>query len=100
MNEQDFNNEEIKKESMTEEFSGNEDFIDAEGEDINSTDQLPKQRVKSMRETELENKLREETQRREAAEAKLVGVQAKFEDVKTNLERETQEMRERMRKTL
>lgn len=60
----------------------------------------PKPTVKSQRETELENRLREETARREAAEAKLVGVQAKFQDVKTEMERETQEMRERMRKTL
>ena len=34
--------------------------------------------------------------RREAAEAKLVGVQAKFEEAKANLERETAEMRERL----
>lgn len=38
--------------------------------------------------------------RREAAEAKLVGVQAKFEEVKTQMERETQEMRSRMQKSL
>jgi molecular chaperone GrpE len=60
----------------------------------------PKQNVKSQRETELENRLMEETMRREAAEAKLVGVQAKFEEVKTEMERETQEMRSRMQKTL
>ena len=99
MNEQDYNNEENNRE-INEEFSG-EDLIDAEGENINSAEQQQsKQPVKSMRETELENKLREETQRREAAEAKLVGVQAKFEEVKNGLERETAEMRERMRKTL
>lgn len=60
----------------------------------------PKQNVKSQRETELENRLKEETMRREAAEAKLVGVQAKFEEVKTDMERETQEMRSRMQKSL
>jgi molecular chaperone GrpE len=49
---------------------------------------------------ELENKLKAETERREAAEGKLVGVQAKFEEIKNQMERETQEMRERMRKTL
>jgi molecular chaperone GrpE len=100
MNEQDFNDDEINKESMTEEFSGDHDFIDVEGENINSAENMPKQKVKSMRETELENKLREETQRREAAEAKLVGVQAKFEEVKNGLERETAEMRQRLMKTL
>src|SRR4029079_19598885 len=54
----------------------------------------------SPRETELENKLKAETDRREAAEAKLVGVQAKFEDAKRDLERETAEVRTRMQKTL
>jgi molecular chaperone GrpE len=55
---------------------------------------------KSQREVELENKLKAETERREAAEAKLVGVQAKFEEAKANLERETSEMRGRLTKTL
>lgn len=104
MNEQDFNiekTEETSEESKTDNFSGESEFIDMEGENINfAADRQPKQNVKSMRETELENRLREETARREAAEAKLVGVQAKFEEVKNNLERETQEMRSRMQKTL
>src|SRR5512142_193691 len=56
--------------------------------------------VKSSREIEMENKLKAETERREAAEAKLVGVQAKFEEAKAGLERETSEMRSRMTKTL
>ena len=100
MNEQDFNNDdEINKESVTDEFSG-EDFVDMEGETINSAAEQSQQKVKSMRETELENKLKQETQRREAAEAKLVGVQAKFEEVKNGLERETAEMRQRLMKTL
>jgi molecular chaperone GrpE len=104
MNEQDFNidkNEEMSEESKSDNFSDESEFIDMEGENINSAfDEQPKQNVKSMRETELESKLREETARREAAEAKLVGVQAKFEEVKNGLERETQEMRSRMQKTL
>jgi molecular chaperone GrpE len=54
----------------------------------------------SARETELEAKLRAETERREAAEAKLVSVQAKFEEAKANLEKETAEMRSRLMKTL
>ncbi|MDM7922532.1 MAG: nucleotide exchange factor GrpE, partial [Pyrinomonadaceae bacterium] len=54
----------------------------------------------SPREIELEAKLKAETERREAAESKLVGVQAKFEEAKQNLERETAEMRARLIKTL
>src|SRR5687768_1650264 len=55
---------------------------------------------KSPRETELEAKLKSETERREAAEAKLVGVQTKFEEAKNKLEKETAEMRSRLMKTL
>ena len=54
----------------------------------------------SRREVELEGKLKSETERREAAEAKLVGVQAKFEEAKRGLEKETAEMRSRLMKTL
>ncbi|HUR96430.1 MAG TPA: nucleotide exchange factor GrpE [Pyrinomonadaceae bacterium] len=54
----------------------------------------------SRRELELEAHLKAETERREAAEAKLVGVQAKFEEAKRDLERETAEMRSRLMKTL
>ena len=56
--------------------------------------------VKSAREIELENRLIEETARREAAEAKLVGVQSKFNEAKAGIERETQEMRGRMQKSM
>ena len=56
--------------------------------------------TKSPREIELENKLKAETERREAAEFKLVGVQAKFDDAKNSLEKETAEMRSRLMKTL
>lgn len=55
---------------------------------------------KSARETELEAKLRTETERREAAETKLVGVQAKFDEAKQGLEKETADMRSRLMKTL
>jgi molecular chaperone GrpE len=54
----------------------------------------------SQREVDLEARLRAETERREAAEAKLVGVQTKFEEAKNGLERETAEMRARLMKTL
>jgi molecular chaperone GrpE (heat shock protein) len=70
-----------------------------QGERIREEEKLTEP-VKSSREIELENKLRSETERREAAEAKLVGVQAKFEEAKAGLERETSEMRSRMTKTL
>lgn len=56
--------------------------------------------VKSQKEIERENKLKAETERREAAEAKLVGVQAKFEEAKAGLEKETADMRSRLMKTL
>ena len=56
--------------------------------------------AKSPKEIELEAKLKAETERREAAEAKLVGVQAKFDEAKNNLEKETAEMRSRLMKTL
>jgi molecular chaperone GrpE (heat shock protein) len=56
--------------------------------------------VKSQREAELEAQLKAEVERREAAEAKLVGVQAKFEEAKALLEKETAEMRERLKKSL
>ncbi|HCA58841.1 MAG TPA: nucleotide exchange factor GrpE, partial [Blastocatellia bacterium] len=52
------------------------------------------------REIEREARLKAETDRREAAESKLVGVQAKFEQAKADLEKETSEMRARLMKTL
>lgn len=55
---------------------------------------------KSPREIDLEDRLKAETERREAAESKLIGVQAKFDEAKANLEKETDDMRTRLRKTL
>jgi len=63
-------------------------------------DETPKEPVRSAMEIALEASLKAEKERREAAEAKLVGVQAKFEEAKANLERETAEMRSRLMKTL
>ncbi len=63
-------------------------------------DDPPKEPVRSASEIALEAKLKTETERREAAEAKLVGVQAKFEEAKANLEKETADMRARLMKTL
>jgi len=56
--------------------------------------------VKSPVELELERKLKAETERREAAETKLVGVQAKFDEARRDLEKETSDMRARLMKTL
>jgi len=73
--------------------------FDENGERIVSEEKLVDP-VKPAREIELELKLKVETERREAAEAKLVGVQTKFDEAKANLERETSEMRSRLMKTL
>ena len=62
--------------------------------------QEAKELQKPAAERALEEKLVVEKERREAAEAKLVGVQAKFEEAKSQLERETAEMRERLKRTL
>jgi len=66
-------------------------------DDLQAADKGP---VKSAAEIALEAKLKAETERREAAESKLVGVQAKFEEAKANLEKETADMRARLMKTL
>jgi molecular chaperone GrpE len=75
--------------------------FNAEGEMVNedpATESSQPQKPRA--EVELEQKLATEKERREAAEAKLVGVQAKFEEAKASLERETSEMRDRLRRTL
>lgn len=74
--------------------------FNADGERVSDDPEPKKEPVKSHREAELEAALKAETERREAAEAKLVGVQAKFEEAKADLERETAEMRSRLMKTL
>jgi molecular chaperone GrpE len=63
-------------------------------------DDPPPPPPKPAREMELETQLKAETERREAAESKLIGVQTKFEDAKRDLEKETAEMRSRLMKTL
>ena len=102
MNEQDFNNEEeiIEEGENPENIPVNDKRrFNAEGERMNFDEERDsKIPFKSAKEIELENKLIEETTRRESAEAKLIGVQAKFEEVKAEIERETQEMRGRMQK--
>lgn len=98
MNEQDFNDE-ILEDNGGIPINDKRRFNDA-GERIKFEDEKPQEPIKSQRETELETKLKAETERREAAESKLVGVQAKFEDAKAQLEKETADLRARMAKTL
>lgn len=101
------------KKKMNEKEVEIEEFDDLNGEKIPVVDKRrfnadgeakvddgPKEPVKSPKELALEADLKAETERREAAESKLVGVQAKFEEAKANLERETAEMRTRLMKTL
>lgn len=98
MNEQDFNDE-ILEDNGGIPINDKRRFNDA-GERIKFEDEKPQEPVKSQRETELETKLKAETERREAAESKLIGVQAKFEEAKAGLEKETADLRTRMAKTL
>lgn len=102
MSEQDINNDELLEDILDENGEKIPVFdkrkFNSQGESMN--EETLKEPVKSAREIELETRLKAETERREAAEAKLVGVQAKFEEIKTQMERETQEMRGRLQKTL
>lgn len=95
---------EIKEEDLTDQEKtipvNDRRRFNERGERLENTDEAPKPPVKSAKETELENRLKAETERREAAEAKLISVQAKFEEAKNNLEKETAEMRSRLMKTL
>lgn len=93
MNEENINNEEEVKVEDKRRFNSEGDKVKVEVEEN-------KEPVKSAEVIKLETELRAEKERREAAEAKLVGVQAKFEEAKSTLERETQEMRQRLMKTL
>jgi molecular chaperone GrpE len=74
--------------------------FNADGEYVAADDPTKVQPAKPAAEIALETSLKTETERREAAEAKLVGVQARFEEEKKKLETETAEMRERLKKTL
>lgn len=104
------NEKETKNEDLLDEIIGEFDeelpvsdkrSFDAESElDDKSSAATAKAEAKPQEVTRLENALKEERTRREAAETKLVGVQSKFEEVKAQMERETQEMRTRMQKTL
>lgn len=93
---------------LLEEFLGDDEVkipfsdkrrFNADGE-RNEDQPADKGPVKSATEIALEAKLQAETERREAAESKLIGVQAKFEEAKATLEKETADMRSRLLKTL
>lgn len=106
----------FKKKKMNDPNFNNEEFSEEQGEQIPVNDkrrfneqgdwtagaetERPKEPVRSALEIELDSKLKIETDRRVAAETKLVGVQAKFDEAKAQMERETSEMRQRMMKTL
>lgn len=98
MNEQDFDDEEILEENTQEFPFDDKRRFDGEGETIK--DGRKSEKAKSPEIIKLENELRDERARRESAEAKLVGVQKKFDEIKAQMERETQEMRQRLMKTL
>lgn len=94
-----------EKDNFLEDLLSGEDLkipVNDDGEWVAGSDEpeTPKGPVRSVKEIELENKLKAETERREAAESKLVGVQVKFDEAKANLEKETSEMRARLMKTL
>jgi molecular chaperone GrpE len=97
----------FKKKKMNEEINNEEEIkvednrrFNTEGERVKVEVEEKQEPVKSAEVIRLETELKAERERREAAEAKLVGVQAKFEEAKNNLEKETQEMRGRLMKTL
>jgi molecular chaperone GrpE len=98
MNEQDFNEEEIFDGEAEDVFVNDKRRFDGEGERIRDDKKVEK--TKSPEVIKLENELKDERARRESAEAKLVGVQKKFDEIKSQMERETAEMRQRLMKTL
>jgi len=99
MNENDPLNEEILDEEPVLRTEDKRRFNE-KGERVREDEPPAKIPVRPQAEVELENKLKAEIERREAAEAKLVGVQAKFEEAKAALEKETADMRSRLMKTL
>lgn len=97
----------FKKKKMTEEINNEEELkvedkrrFNTEGERVTVEVEEEVKPAKPAEVVRLEAELKTERERREAAETKLVGVQAKFDEAKTNLEKETQEMRQRLMKTL
>lgn len=97
-NEQDFNNEETIEGEAEDVFADDKRRFNEPGERVR--DDKKTEKVKSPEVIRLENDLKDERTRREAAEAKLVGVQQKFDEIKMQMERETSQMRQRLMKTL
>lgn len=100
MNENDPVTDEIFDEFAPELKTTDKRRFNQQGERSVLVDEEPDVPVKSAKETELETNLKAETERRQAAESKLIGVQVKFEEAKAGLERETADMRSRLMKTL
>lgn len=100
MNGPTFNNEEFAEEQEGDIPVNDKRRFNDKGEWIKPEAETAKEPIRTPLEIELETKLKAETERRQAAESKLVGVQAKFDEAKTQMERETSEMRQRMMKTL
>ena len=98
MSEQDFNEEEIVDGEAEDVFVDDRRRFNGEGEKIK--DDKKGEKAKSPEVIKLESELKDERVRRESAEAKLVGVQKKFDEIKSQMERETAEMRQRLMKTL
>jgi molecular chaperone GrpE len=97
----------FNKKKMSEEINNEEELkvddkrrFNTEGERVTVEVEEKTEPVKSAEVIKLESELKAEKERREAAESKLVGVQARFEEEKNRLEKETQEMRSRLMKTL
>ena len=110
MNENEFGNEENLEETGDipvndkRRFGDDGERINIEVNDGSETNEpaevLEPAEVKSAEVVKLENALKEIMIRCEAAETKLSGVQVRFEEEKANLEKETGERRERMKKSL
>lgn len=100
MNENDPISEEFLDEETPELRTTDKRRFNQQGERVEGIVDEPQTPTKSPKEIDLEVKLKTETDRREAAEAKLIGVQAKFEEAKAGLEKETTDMRTRLMKTL
>jgi molecular chaperone GrpE len=100
MSENDPNQEELMEDETTSIPVNDKRRFNEQGDIKPGSEDPTREFQRSPREVDLENRLKTETERREAAEAKLVGVQAKFDEAKTNLEKETAEMRSRLMKAL
>lgn len=97
----------FNKKKMSEELKNEEEIkiedkrrFNAEGDKVKVEVEEAKIPVKSAEVIKLETDLKAEKERREAAETKLVEVQKRFDEAKVTLEKETQEMRQRLMKTL